>query len=96
MNEKLVELLKNEAIAKELLEKETAEDAQKFLADKGVDISIDEIENIRKGIISSAEEDEEIDDEQLEKVAGGFSISTAITVASTIYNIGNIVTRRRW
>lgn len=35
MQEKLNELLKDESVVKELFEKETAEDAQKFLASKG-------------------------------------------------------------
>ena len=72
MQEKLNELLKDEAFVKELLEKETAEEAQKLLASKGIELTIEQLEAIQK--VSKAQNNEELGDEQLEQVAGGFSI----------------------
>jgi hypothetical protein len=77
MNEKLNELLKDEAVAKELVEQESIEDAQKFLAGKGVEVSVEEIEDLRKAVAVRAEGGEELDDEQLEQVAGGANINKA-------------------
>ena len=72
MQEKLAELLKDEAVVKELVAKETAEDAQKFLASKGVEISIEQLEEIQKAIAAKSNS-EEMNDDDLEKVAGGAS-----------------------
>ena len=41
--EKLTEPLKDKAFVEEFFKQETAEDAQKFLASKGVDVPIDEL-----------------------------------------------------
>lgn len=71
MNEKLVELLKDEFVVKELFEKETAEDAQKFLASKGVELTLEEVNQIKEQFIKIAESGEEISDEELKQVAGG-------------------------
>ena len=73
MNEKLNEILKDEAVVKELFAQETAEDAQKFLASKGVEISTKELEELRAAISTQAEG--EMDDEQLDKVAGGATVN---------------------
>ncbi|MBQ7704552.1 MAG: Nif11-like leader peptide family RiPP precursor [Selenomonadaceae bacterium] len=86
------EVLKDEAVVKELLQQETAEDVQKFLASKGVEISIEEINQIQAQFLKAAENDEEISDEELEQVAGGFSMTVFFEVAK------NMVTGRwrRW
>ncbi|MBQ7704556.1 MAG: hypothetical protein IJT73_03885 [Selenomonadaceae bacterium] len=78
MNEKLAEILKDEAVVKELLQQETAEDAQKFLASKGVEISIEDLENLQKAVAAQSGENEEMDDSQLEQVAGGVGLSTVL------------------
>ncbi|MBQ7704555.1 MAG: hypothetical protein IJT73_03880 [Selenomonadaceae bacterium] len=75
MNEKLAEILKDEAVVKELLQQETAEDAQKFLASKGVEISIEDLENLQKAVAAQSGENEEMDDSQLEQVAGGAGLT---------------------
>jgi hypothetical protein len=78
MNEKLTELLKDEAVVEEFLKQETTEAAQKFLASKGVEISDEEIEQLGKAIAAAANKSEEMNDDELEKVAGGFSVSSII------------------
>lgn len=97
-NEKLKELLKDEAFVKELVEQETVEDAQKLLASKGVDISVDQLNEIRKGVAARVEEGEELSDEQLENVAGGFAdaITAVVDAVIAVGDFVNTVTRRRW
>jgi predicted ribosomally synthesized peptide with nif11-like leader len=100
MNEKLVELLKDEAFVKELVAQETPEDAQKFLASKGVEVSAEELENIRKEILARIDGNEEMNDEQLEQVAGGsvavdvvkFGVDCIIKVGDCVHTL----TRGRW
>ena len=74
------------------MEQETAEDVQKFLASKGVEISIEEINQIQAQLVKVSENDEEISDDELGQVAGGFSVQVCFEVAK------NIVTGRwrRW
>ena len=103
MNEKLNELLKDESVVKELLQQETAEDAQKFLASKGIEISIEDLEKIQK--ILAAQSDDEMDDSQLENVAGGASLNVQVynpILPGGIVNLPNLRPinlngwRRRW
>lgn len=97
-NEKLKELLKDEAFVKELVEQETVEDAQKLLASKGVDISVDQLNEIHKGVAARLEEGEELSDEQLENVAGGFAdaITAVVDAVIAVGDFVHTVTRRRW
>lgn len=98
MEEKLKELLKDESFVKELVDKETAEEAQALLASKGVNLTAEQLNEIRKGIAARIEGGEELSDEQLENVAGGFA--DAITsIFNAIIDVGDFVhtvTRRRW
>jgi hypothetical protein len=89
MEEKLVELLKDEAFVKEFVAQATAEDAQKLLASKGVEISLEEVEKIGKIMASASETSEEMDDSALEQVAGG-----AITNQFIIDIINDIIKRK--
>ena len=107
MNEKLNELLKDESVVKELLQQETAEDAQKFLASKGVEISIEELEEIQKALAAQSGEDDEVNDNELENVAGGASLNVQVynpILPGGIVNLPNLRPinpnnsggRRRW
>ena len=101
MNEKLAELLKDENVVKELLELETDEEVQKFLAAKDIELSLDEIKTIREGINARLNNSEELSDDQLENVAGGVGIAGDIIdiAVDTICRVGDLVhtlTRRRW
>jgi hypothetical protein len=71
MNEKLDEILKDEAVVNELCQQKTAEDVQKFIASKGIEISTEDSEAILKEIIARNNGEEDLNDEQLEKVSGG-------------------------
>ena len=80
---------------------ETDEDVQKFLASKGVEISLDDISKIRAGVAERLNNSDEISDEQLENVAGGVGAAGDIIeiAVDTICRVGDLVhtlTRRRW
>ena len=73
MNEKLEALMNDEAFVKDLLAQETAEDAQQFLAAHDIDMTIEELNKLQKKFAAQSE-DGEMDDDQLEMVAGGRNI----------------------
>ena len=73
MNEKLNALMQDEAFVKDLLDQETAEDAQQFLAAHDIDMTIEELNALQQKF-SAQSEDGEMDDDQLEMVAGGRNI----------------------
>ena len=82
--EKLAELLKDKAVAEELMRQETVEDAKKFLASKGVDVTDEELQAIHAEIQKQTSESDELNEDQLENVAGGVAISTVISVATAV------------
>ena len=73
MNEKLEALMNDEAFVKDLLAQETAEDAQQFLAAHDIDMTVEELNKLQKKFAAQSE-DGEMDDDQLEMVAGGRNI----------------------
>ena len=73
MNEKLNALMQDEAFVKDLLDQETAEDAQQFLAAHGINMTIEELNALQQKF-SAQSEDGEMNDDQLEMVAGGRNI----------------------
>lgn len=116
---KLNEVLKDESFVKQLLQLETVNQVQQALADKGVNLTIEEIEAI-KDIIQRYENDQlseqekqqletintlntdELSDNDLQAVTGGF-ITVILTVAAiTIGTVGTItgisyyLAYRRW
>ena len=82
--EKLAELLKDKAFAAELMKQATAEDAQKFIASKGVEVSIEDLQSIRAEILKQEQTGDELNDDQLENVAGGFNFNPLITITKTL------------
>ena len=97
--EKFTALLRDEAFVKELIEQETVEDAQKLFASKGVDITVEQINEIRNGVIARVGDDsEELSDDQLENVAGGFAdaITAVVDAVIAVGDLVHTVTRRRW
>lgn len=63
----------DKAIAREVLDIDKPEDVQKYLADKGVELSIEEIQE-RAREINKAMASEELDADELDSVAGGLVI----------------------
>ena len=95
---KFIELMKDEAFAKEFFGQKTPEEAQAFLEKSGVDLSTDEIRatqdiiaKVQSGEISKEQlqkaEDGELSEEELENVAGG-TISAALGYSLCVLLIG--------
>lgn len=103
MNEqKIKEVFSDQAFVESMLEMETAEDVQKALAEKGLDLSLAEIQSIKNSLENT---EGELSEESLENVAGG-SITAIVcgliiggAVAGGAFGLGKAVnnwTRRRW
>ena len=74
--ERIKEVFSDEAFVKELLSRETPEEAQELLAEKDIDVSIEELVKLKDLIIAKLQaaesgESAELTEEELEDVAGG-------------------------
>lgn len=100
MNEKMNELLSNQEFVEKLMSLETESEVQDMLAENGVDLSVEQIAMIKKGVASQLTESDELSDDALETVAGGVDIGGIIeSVAKAIGTLGDYVdkwTRSRW
>ena len=87
--ERIKEVFSDEAFVKELLSKETPEEVQAMLAEKDIDVTIDEIVKLRELIIKKLQKaqsgEEELGDEDLEDVAGG--VGMLATVAAPVLSL---------
>lgn len=100
--QKIKEIFSDEAFVASLMEMETPEEVQKALAERGLDLSTEEIEKIRE---TAASQEGELSDDALEGVAGG-SLTAIIcgliiggAAAGGLFSLGKAVnnwTRRRW
>ncbi|MGN0585464.1 MAG: hypothetical protein ACI4JD_08420 [Ruminococcus sp.] len=75
---KASELLGREDFAEKLKLVESPEDVQKLFADNGVELSLEDIENMAMESMKNAD-DGEIDEDDLDNVSGGF-VTTACFV----------------
>ena len=74
--ERIKEVFSDEAFVKELLSRETPEEAQELLAEKDIDVSIEELVKLKDIIVAKLQaaesgESAELTEEELEDVAGG-------------------------
>ena len=108
MNEKRIkEVFSDEEFVKELFSKETPEEAQALLAEKEIDMSIDELVKLKDLVaakLQAAENGEstEITEEDLADVAGGVAVLFAI-MGLVVVGVGMMMAipyidfeRRRW
>ena len=73
MNEAMVrEVFADEGFVKSLFAMETPEEVQTALRGKDVELSVEEIIKIKNMIVKKMESGEELSEEELEGVAGGF------------------------
>ena len=80
MNEELNALLEDDSFVKELMEAQSPEAAEELLLGKNVSVSRSEVEAMLKAMMAQlSDSDEELDDEDLEMIAGG--AATLSTVA---------------
>lgn len=71
MQAKFEQILQDETLARAFLSSETPEAAKEFLANQGIDISLEEVTALGKALADSAPG--ELSEEQLSDVAGGMS-----------------------
>lgn len=92
------EVLSNQEVAEEFFSKETPEEAQAFLQERGVEISLDEIKEI--GAALEKMQDGELSEDDLENVAGGGVIRDAyddiISIGKEIFSRRNMNKVKRW
>ena len=105
--ERIKEIFADEEFVKELFSKETPEEAQALLAEKGIDMSIDELVKLKDLVaakLQAAENGEstELTEEDLADVAGGVAVLFAI-MGLVVVGVGVMMAipyidfeRRRW
>lgn len=87
--DKLEEVKKDEAFMKMLGEQDTPEKIQAAFATKGIEFTLDEVKAIVVAVVDQAENNGELNEENLNEVSGGFIISaTAIGTALALGGIG--------
>lgn len=69
--EKFLELIKDQSSAKELFMKQSPEEAKDYLNEKGIDCSVEDVQQIGKFITSVVGRNEELSESDLSAVAGG-------------------------
>ncbi len=105
--ERIKEVFSDEEFVKELFSKETPEEAQALLAEKEIDMSIDELVKLKDIVaakLQAAENGEstELTEEDLADVAGGVAVLFAI-MGLVVVGVGMMMAipyidfeRRRW
>jgi len=87
--EKIIEVFSDKEFVMQLLEIEDMEEARAFIAEKGIELTVEEVTEMRdqvvKKISDGSIQDMEIDDEDLENVTGGFlGVAIAYLVATIV------------
>ncbi len=93
--EQIKDILTPEFMA-ELMELETAEDVQKALDQKGLSLTVTEINNLRKILESQAAGEGELSEDALEEVAGGGLFETLSDYFVKGFDAVDRWTRSRW
>ena len=103
--ERIKEVFADEEFVKELFSKETPEEAQALLAEKDIDVSIEELVKLKDLVVAKLQaaensESAELTEADLEDVAGGtFGISVVIAIVGILYLCGSVTlikTTNRW
>ena len=88
MNEERIKaIFSDESFVKQLLEQETAEQVQALLAEKEIDISVDEIIKVHEILIKHVNGEvnlEELSDEELSDISGGGLLTCGILAICAI------------
>ena len=103
--ERIKEVFADEEFVKELFSKETPEEAKALLAEKDIDISIEELVKLKDIIIAKLQavengESAELTEADLENIAGGtFGISVVIAIVGILVLCSGVTivkTINRW
>ncbi len=87
MNDNIYKLLEEKEFTEKILIMKTPEEIQKAFLDKGVKISIEELEELAKNIskiINNPHANEEITDSEAENISGGINIHKGLRTAAAI------------
>ena len=90
--EKIKEIFSDEEFVKEFFGKETPEEAQAMLAEKDIDVTVEELCLLRDMLVkklNNADSDAELCDDDLEDVAGGMGPVVATVIG--LFLIGSLV-----
>lgn len=95
------EVFADKAFVESLLEMESAEEVQAALKEKELDLSLEEIAQIRDRVAAGGNADDELSLDELEDVSGGFIgvaiLIVGLIIAATIAApVMNKITDRRW
>lgn len=82
MEAKVKEIFSDKDYVTGLINLETPEDVQKSLAEKGLDLTVDQIKKIRDLALKS--QDQEITDDELEKVSGGCGAGVVVSIVASV------------
>lgn len=100
MYETLNKLLNDETFMKQLLSLETDLEVQNLLKENGVEISLEEIAQIKRSVELRLSDSNDLSEEDLEKVVGGSDATDIVDcIVSFLCNIGDAIhewTRGRW
>ncbi len=94
MDEKIKSIIEEKGFVEKMLACEEPEQVQALFAAKGVDLSLDEIHSISNGLSSSLNNSDELDEDDLDFVAGGATTvtTTVTTVVTTVTTVTKTVT----
>ncbi len=94
--QKIKEIFSDEVFVESLANMETAEDVQATLAEKGIELTVADINALR---VQLSNGEEELSEEDLENVSGGVAIALLFSICGALFATGtlvNNVTNRRW
>ena len=95
----------DEQLVEKLMQQETSEDVQALLKENGVDLTIEEVNEIREVLLKLMDRmsEGELSEEDLEEVTGGIGVLAAVGIGMAIYSLlgagglaTTIATRWRW
>ena len=98
-SEKVIEIFKGEALAKEVLAIDNPEDAQAWFSDHGIEFTVDELKDmadkinrLSKGekVRESSTDTDELSEDDLENVVGGAEKSTFDAIYDVIVGISKV------
>ncbi len=102
MEEKIKAVMAEEGFVEKLMECQEPEQVQALFAEKGVELSLDDVMAISKGLSAALEDGEELDEDALDSVAGGSAtlaiVGAVVSVVTTVVKNWRSIKNwfRRW
>lgn len=102
--EKITQVLSDQAFVESLMNMETPEQVQSAMKDKGIDLTIDDIVKVRELLVAKKDSSsDELTSDDLDNVAGGIAVTMiigaiagAIGAAASGGSFIHRITRGRW